>query len=108
MNRFLRRYGKRGACVVGTRGFADHHYFTETEIKAIREEVNGNGAEYAVCTMKDLVRMDPAAVTRAGLEPEKILAVEVEIEMAEEERDLLKKKIEEKCKMPFAAIKMHN
>jgi tetraacyldisaccharide 4'-kinase len=105
---FFETVRETGAHVVGTRGFADHHYFTDAEIKTIHEEVNRSGAQWAVCTMKDLVRMDAETVARAGLEPQKVLAVDVEIELAEEEREILKKKIEEKCKMQFAVIKMQN
>jgi tetraacyldisaccharide 4'-kinase len=102
---FFQTVRETGAEVVGTRGFADHHYFTTKELREIRDEASRCGAELAVCTVKDLVRIE---TTKVDIEPEKILAVEIEISMAEEDEEILREKIEEQCKMQIANIKMQN
>ncbi len=92
---FFQTVWETGAEVVGTKGFADHHQFTREDLQGIREEMNCCGAELAVCTVKDLVRIEVR-------EAEDFLAVEIEIDMTEEDRRILKEKIEEQCKLQIA------
>lgn len=46
-----------GLNVVGTRGFPDHHRYTERDVGAIRREAREGGAEEIVTTEKDAVKL---------------------------------------------------
>jgi len=92
---FFETVRQQGLAIVETRGFPDHHYFTPDEIREIADTVGRCKADLAVCTAKDLVRIDSDAARKAGLDPEKIVALEIVIGLADGHEDILNRKIEE-------------
>lgn len=49
-----------GITVVAEVDFADHHWFTVEDMQSVHEELKDSGAELAVTTAKDAVRITPA------------------------------------------------
>jgi len=90
---FVRTLQSLGAQVAATKTFRDHHQFSARDMKTIREAMDRSGAEVAVCTEKDLVRIEPELAKAAGLDPARLVAVEIEIEMDEGDRKILAEKI---------------
>ena len=53
----------RGAKVVGTRWFGDHHAYSSRDLQQLRRAAELAGAEVLVTTEKDAVRLGPAELT---------------------------------------------
>lgn len=69
-----------GLTVAGSRGFADHHAYSPSDVAAIRQEARAAGATLIVTTEKDAVKLAgdaimPSAVLEGALEPHAIVAV---------------------------------
>ncbi len=75
-----------GARVVGTTFARDHHRPTDAEMAAVAAAAAAEGADRVVVTLKDLVKLSG----RAGL-PAGLVAVDVVLEVAEGERELLER-----------------
>ena len=50
-----------GCKVVGSIRFRDHHCFDESDHLRIAQQANQHGADFLLCTHKDLVKLDPTA-----------------------------------------------
>jgi tetraacyldisaccharide 4'-kinase len=64
-----------GADVVGFRSFADHHHYTPADVHSLAAWAGSTGAEQAITTLKDLVRLGTPRLQRLPL-----AAVEIVVE----------------------------
>ncbi len=78
-----------GVRLTGTRVYRDHHDFTDKEIVELAEAAERSGASAILCTLKDLVKIDPK--TQVG----NLLALSVEICLSVEDEERLSRKIGE-------------
>jgi len=92
---FFNTVRETGADVMGTRCFPDHHRFTTEELAEIRRESADVGADMLICTAKDMVKIDIETAKSAGISPEELAAIEIEITMSDEDLTLLRNKIRE-------------
>ena len=66
---FFRTVRECGATVVGTRGFADHHRYSDGDVSALRAAGARAGAELLATTEKDIVKIsDPSGIVALGIE----------------------------------------
>jgi tetraacyldisaccharide 4'-kinase len=79
--RFLKTLEELSAKVVGSRWFADHHFFTGPELEQLQGEAKVSGAELLVTTEKDQVRLPTGFPA---------WAVRLEVQIAEGESGLLR------------------
>jgi tetraacyldisaccharide 4'-kinase len=56
-SRFLKTLQELSATVVGTRWFADHHFFIQAELDQVKREAKALSADLLVTTEKDQVRL---------------------------------------------------
>jgi tetraacyldisaccharide 4'-kinase len=85
--RFFDALTRAGYTVVGTRGFADHHRYSRTDVAAMQQEATRAGASAIVTTSKDMVRLEP--VDRASPLPFLEIPLDVAVEPADTFRDWL-------------------
>ena len=87
---FFETVRKVGGIVVGTKVFRDHHHFSEQDLKEICQEADTVGAEFVLCTSKDIVKIDRPAT-------QNIFEINVGIYMNENDRKILKQKVAQAC-----------
>jgi tetraacyldisaccharide 4'-kinase len=92
---FFNTVRETGVTLVGTRSFPDHYYFTADDLKEVQQQAFDDGAEFLVCTAKDIVKINPSLLSAAGISPEKLTALEIEIAMPNENVAFLRDKIRE-------------
>ncbi|MEM6330683.1 MAG: tetraacyldisaccharide 4'-kinase, partial [Planctomycetota bacterium] len=79
---FRRTLTGLGAEVAGFHAFADHHAYTAADIAELNRSAAGCGAELAVCTHKDLVKVQSEALGGVAL---RALAVEMHVSVGRAE-----------------------
>jgi len=72
---FQRTLADCGYRVAGFRTFPDHHRYTRADVESLAAWVEGLGADAAVCTQKDLVKL---RVERLGARPLWALSIEID------------------------------
>jgi len=77
--RFFQEVTARGWTVVATRAFPDHHRFTSADMARLAERVRSSGANLAMTTAKDAVRL---ATSRVGDAPLAVGTLRTSIEPA--------------------------
>lgn len=81
---FQKTLVEAGAEVVGSREFPDHHRYTRDEIKSVIEELKKRtDVDCAVCTMKDLVK-----IQLADLGPVPLFGLAIDIEFTSGQAEL--------------------
>ncbi len=71
--------------------FPDHCRYTPRELRKIKSYVND---EYIICTTKDIIKLNEEMLKEANINPDKLLALEMEIEFLENGEEILRSELE--------------